>query len=57
MFSCVMLSCVCEYLSSDLDLEEVFYGIGKERRFEEYIVMAAFSPSRLRVTLAEISLD
>ena len=49
--------CVCEHLSSDLDLAQVFYGIGKARRFEEYIVMAAFSPSRLRGTMAEISLD
>ena len=52
-----MLFCVCEHLSSDLDLSQVFYGIGKARRFEEYIDMAAFSPSRLRETLAEISLD
>lgn len=52
-----MLFCVCEHLSRDLDLAQVFYGTGKASRFEEYIVMAAFSPSRLRVTLAEISLD
>ena len=32
-----MLSCACEHLSSDLDLSQVFYGIGKARRFEEYI--------------------
>ena len=42
-----MLFCVCEHLSSDLDPAQVFYGIGKSRQFEEYIVMAAFSPSRL----------
>ena len=32
-----MLFCVCEYLSSELDLAQVFDGIGKARRFEEYI--------------------
>ena len=36
-----MLFCACEHLSSDLDLApQVFYGIGKARRFEEYIVIA-----------------
>ena len=50
--------CACEHLSSDLDLSQVFYSLLKARRFEEYIVMAALiSPSRLRGTLAEISLD
>ena len=53
----LMLFCVCEHLSSDLDLSQVFYGIGKARRFKEYMVMAAFSPSRLRGTVEKISLD
>ena len=32
-----MLFCVCDHLSSELDLAQVFDGIGKVRRFEEYI--------------------
>ena len=57
MLCCSVPVKLCEHLSSDLDLSQVFYSLLKARRFEEYIVMAAFSPSRLRGTLAEINLD
>ena len=37
LFKYAMLFCVCDHLSSELDLAQVFDGIGKVRRFEEYI--------------------
>ena len=37
LFKYAMLFCVCDHLSSELNLAQVFDGIGKVRRFEEYI--------------------
>ena len=37
LFKYAMLFCVCDHLSSELDLAQVFDGIGKVRRFEEYM--------------------
>ena len=53
MFCCTVSVSI---LSSELDLAQAFDGIGKARRFEEYIhYCSLFAFSLLRETLAEIS--
>ena len=50
-----MLFCVYEHLSSELDLAQIFGGIGKARRFEEYIHYCGLFAFSLPGPLAEIS--
>ena len=52
-----MLFCVCEHLSSDLDLAQVFYEIGTARRFGVHSYGGLFAFSFTGAALAEISLD
>ena len=52
-----MLFCACEHLSSDLDLVQVFFGIGKARRFGIHSNGGFLAFSFTGAARAEISLD